>query len=114
MQTVPGLSYLQMLALPREKTETSEGEEKISIKFFKDIFSCTICYGILKEPVAVRTCLHKFCQNCLEELHKTSKQCPQCRTPIVSRRVWRTDSRLSEILEILVEDIDVYNKIEAE
>ena len=86
----------------------------ISVKTFNDLFMCSICYNIWKDPVAVRTCLHKFCQQCLEELNRTSKQCPQCRAPIISRRVWRSDSRWTKIISILIEDIDLYNQVEAE
>lgn len=113
MQRIPGLAFYHMVEKPRLLDYNEDGEcieegknDSISIKTFKDLFMCSICFNILKEPVAVRNCLHKFCQQCLEELHRTSKQCPQCRTQIASRRVWRPDSKFSEILKILIDDID--------
>jgi len=76
-QTGPGLSYYLMVAPARAKKGDDDGDnELISIKTFKDLFCCSICFGVMKDPVAIRSCLHKFCQNCLEELHRTSKQCP--------------------------------------
>lgn len=113
--TVPGLTFYQQMAKPRVKaSDDSVGKELVSVKHFGDLFKCSICFRALKGPVAVRSCLHKFCQNCLEELHRSSKHCPQCRSPIISRRVWRQDSRFAAILDILIDDIDNYNSIEAE
>ena len=91
--TLPGLSHFQMFAEPRVIEEgDNAGEELVSIKTFKDLFMCPICFNLLKNPEAVRYCMHKFCRDCVTELSKSSRQCPQCRVQLGSRRIWRADT----------------------
>ena len=122
-QSACGLDYFQLVAEPRVLPEEDNDsdqvveqpeKEQINIMTFGDMFNCMICFGIMKEPVAVRSCLHKFCQECIRELYRTSRMCPQCRTPITSNRVWRQDDRTSKILSILIDDIDTFNAVEAQ
>ena len=60
----------------RNPENDPKGEELVSIKTFKDLFVCPICFNLMKDPEAVRYCMHKFCSICVLELSKSTKQCP--------------------------------------
>lgn len=63
-------------------------------------FKCTICLEVMKNPVVLPECMHRFCETCVEKsLRKCKHECPNCRCKIVSRRDFRTDLMLQGILE---------------
>ena len=112
---LPGLSAYQVVCKPRVLAEDDPaGEEMVSIKTFKDLLLCPICFNLLKDPEGIRFCMHKFCQSCVEQVSRNSRQCPQCRVQIGSRRVWRTDILTKKIIDVLVDDIDEFDKNENE
>jgi hypothetical protein len=32
----------------------------------KELILCPVCYDVMKDPLNVKMCLHKFCSNCIE------------------------------------------------
>ncbi|XP_062394557.1 E3 ubiquitin-protein ligase TRIM39-like [Sardina pilchardus] len=52
----------------------------IETSWLEDEISCSICYGIYKNPVLL-SCSHSFCKGCVQELwNKTAThECPLCR-----------------------------------
>lgn len=63
-------------------------------------FKCTICLEVMKNPVVLPECMHRFCETCVEKsLRKCKHECPNCRCKIVSRRDFRKDLMLQGILE---------------
>ena len=104
-----------MVAEPRViKEDDPAGEELVSIKTFKDLFMCPICFNLLKNPEAVRYCMHKFCRDCVTELSKSTRQCPQCRVQLGSRRIWRADTLTQQIIDKLVDNMDEFNQHEVD
>jgi hypothetical protein len=74
----------------------------LPISLIDDIISeelkCPICWGTIEKTLAVSSCLHRFCTECLHrslrvELggQKTSHECPSCRAKMASRRDARPD-----------------------
>ena len=59
---LPGLSAYQIVCQPRRLEEDDPArQEHISIKTFKDLLICPICFNLLKDPEGIRFCMHKFC-----------------------------------------------------
>lgn len=65
-------------------------------------------------PFNVMDCLHKFCQKCIEDYNrKYNKVCPQCRTPILSRRHLRVDERVQNIIcKLISGPVSYFNEVE--
>jgi len=67
-----GIEYFEAVCGPRQIID----EDKIKIpadkiaRIIKEIFSCSICLGIFREPVNIKSCLHKFCKKCIEEYNR--------------------------------------------
>lgn len=69
----------------------------------------------MQDPVNVKTCLHKFCNKCIERyIRVEKKECPTCRTAIGSRRLLRKDTKLREIIERLIPNLEDYQLYEQE
>lgn len=63
------LNLYQMACGPRILENEDEADEDIDFECFqqiKETLHCPICYDILKDPLNVRMCLHKFCCHCIE------------------------------------------------
>jgi len=58
---------------PRIITNIEQDDEEIDFECFqqvKDVLHCPVCYDILKDPLNVKMCLHKFCANCIENYNR--------------------------------------------
>jgi len=56
-----------------KKRKIFTGDEILTKKIFdeiKKLITCPICLDIVKEPVNVKTCLHKFCSECIEKYNR--------------------------------------------
>ena len=56
--------------MPRQLVDEDENSEEISKDLFdkiKEILYCSICGDIMKDPLNVKACLHKFCAKCIED-----------------------------------------------
>lgn len=63
---------------------------------------CSICLEILKDPVCLKDCLHRFCSDCLDEHFKNGwRTCPLCRSNFVLKRNVKTDHLVKDIIDIL-------------
>ena len=63
---------------------------------------CPICLEVLCDTRCVKECLHRFCRLCLEQaLRKNGKECPICRTPMMSRRDAVPDTALDTMIASL-------------
>jgi hypothetical protein len=59
---------------PRNIINENDENSEIDIDTFhklKELLMCPICTGIMKEPLNVKTCLHKFCAPCIENYNRT-------------------------------------------
>jgi len=59
---------------------------------------CAICLDVLKNTRIVMDCLHRFCEECIEQALKCGKHCPICRVVIPSRRSVAPDTRFDQII----------------
>lgn len=87
----------------------------------KDL-ACPVCLNPMSHPVAVMECMHRFCRDCIEQALRKGlhiylalqmltccrrKECPTCRTPVVSRRNLRyiavqNGTKIAELMTLLV------------
>ena len=57
-------------------------------------FECAICLETIKDAHVVPECQHKFCERCIKDsIRKCGKECPECRTPIITQRHLRKDTK---------------------
>ena len=64
-------------------------DEKITVEKRKidDGLHCPVCMLILKKTKVVMTCLHRFCEECIDKCLRLNKnECPACRAHVPSRR----------------------------
>ncbi|XP_006641038.3 finTRIM family, member 82 [Lepisosteus oculatus] len=76
-----------------------------SISMARDQFSCPLCVGILRDPVAI-PCGHSYCMDCINNFWNEADYtgdyiCPQCRVAFTQRPVLRRNTLLSKVAEKL-------------
>mmetsp|Transcript_34745 Transcript_34745/g.34399 ORF Transcript_34745/g.34399 Transcript_34745/m.34399 type:complete len:116 (-) Transcript_34745:666-1013(-) len=53
------------------------GVSKDAFNAFLEIVKCPVCLEVMDDPVNVKTCLHKFCNKCIEKyIRVKKKECP--------------------------------------
>ncbi|CAI2371716.1 unnamed protein product [Moneuplotes crassus] len=115
-----GLNLYTRVNWPRFKYTDKDkikktGVSKDAFNAFLEIVKCPVCLEVMDDPVNVKTCLHKFCNKCIEKyIRVKKKECPTCRTPIGSRRLLRKDKKLKEIIEGLIPDLEDFQNYEQE
>ncbi|XP_075328676.1 tripartite motif-containing protein 16-like [Odontesthes bonariensis] len=78
---------------------------KKRVKLDLENFSCSICLGVLKEPVTI-PCGHSYCMNCIKgnwngEDQKGIHSCPQCMKTFTPRPVLKKSTMLVDFVEQL-------------
>ena len=71
---------------------------------------CAVCLSIMDQPTVIPDCMHRFCFDCIDKsLRLGKKECPQCRTKCVSKRSFRPDTRIAQLIQHLYPDLAVAN-----
>uniref|UniRef100_A0A8C7KJU2 FinTRIM family, member 82 n=1 Tax=Oncorhynchus kisutch TaxID=8019 RepID=A0A8C7KJU2_ONCKI len=68
-----------------------------------DYFSCPLCVGLLRDPVAI-PCGHSFCMDCISGYWNEADYtgiyiCPQCKITFTQRPVLRPNTMLTKVAE---------------
>lgn len=85
---------------------------RIAVKEVNSELVCRVCLGIIRRCWTVMECLHRFCQDCIEQsLRYGKKECPSCRVSCPSRRNLRSDPMFDMLIKSIYPDIQ---KAEAE
>jgi len=68
-----------------------------------DYFSCPLCVGLLRDPVAI-PCGHSFCMDCISGYWNEADYtgiyiCPQCKITFTQRPVLRPNTMLNKVAE---------------
>lgn len=73
-----GIALFENVLEPRILKENQQhlAEEEITANTLKEFLSCPVCLKVIKDPMAVRVCLHKICSTCLNEVLRQGRQCP--------------------------------------
>ncbi|XP_013883337.1 tripartite motif-containing protein 16 [Austrofundulus limnaeus] len=75
------------------------------VKLDLEAFSCSVCLGLLKDPVTI-PCGHSYCMRCIKEFwdgegHRRVYSCPQCRKNFAPRPLLVKSTMLAELMEEL-------------
>ena len=66
-------------------------------------FECSICLDTFSDPNVIPECLHHFCDACIKgSIQQCSKECPNCRARITSRRDLRKNHLVGNIVSKFV------------
>ena len=83
--------------------------ERHDIEFVEELpdhFKCTICTCLLKDPIQLANCGHRFCSSCFEDLKEHSVQndvrCPNDRNIVNANEVFRDRAAERMILDLQV------------
>ena len=71
---------------PLEEISSPEKEQqafKQKIDNMAEQFDCGICFMIMHQPVSLIPCLHTYCGGCFADWMERSKECPNCRKPVM-------------------------------
>ncbi|GMT10055.1 hypothetical protein PFISCL1PPCAC_1352, partial [Pristionchus fissidentatus] len=78
-------------------------------------FTCPICLDLLRITMTTKACLHRFCNDCISKIfltsEKESRQCPSCRTKLVSKRCLRRDTNFDELIQSIYPDRVKYDEM---
>ncbi|KAG7266909.1 hypothetical protein CRUP_005514, partial [Coryphaenoides rupestris] len=86
-----------------EVEEVGEVEGAMAEPSSPDYFSCPLCVGLLRDPVAI-PCGHSFCMDCISGYWNEADYtgiyiCPQCKITFTQRPVLRPNATLTLVAE---------------
>ncbi|KAF8375090.1 hypothetical protein PRIPAC_81519 [Pristionchus pacificus] len=76
----------------------------MSTKLLSTEFTCPICLDLLTNTMTTKDCLHRFCYECISQAIKGNRECPTCRTKLVSMRNLRHDRNFDEMIKRIYPD----------
>ena len=83
-------------------SNNNNDDKKILYRDVRADTRCSICWGTVKNCVTVRVCLHRFCNDCVQEsIRKNQMCCPECRAKVASRRDFVKDPKFDAIVSAI-------------
>ena len=85
-----------------EQKEILKSHEIITQSKTNNLFECSICLEIMKEPISL-PCFHKYCKACIISNFDANKKrsCPICRSTVPKSFVLVVDFTIVEMISIL-------------
>ncbi|GMR61588.1 hypothetical protein PMAYCL1PPCAC_31783 [Pristionchus mayeri] len=85
----------------------------MNTKILSTELTCPICLDLLTTTMTTKECLHRFCADCIQQaLLKGNKECPTCRTKVVSKRSLRFDTNFDELIKKIWPDRHNFDKMQ--
>uniref|UniRef100_A0A3B0MZA3 Zinc finger, C3HC4 type (RING finger) containing protein, putative n=1 Tax=Theileria annulata TaxID=5874 RepID=A0A3B0MZA3_THEAN len=109
-----GLTPFEVLRTPRTvDTEKFERlETTLNDSGLREELTCAICSGIISKCVVIKTCLHRFCSNCIEKCVRVgTRGCPKCRKHVPSRRFFRNDPIYDSLISRIISNVEVFEEL---
>ena len=93
---------LTLYDVHRKPRSVQSGRCQTSVQQVLQSFRCVICWSTMKNPKAVRECMHRFCEECISTALRMGRhECPYCRVFVPSKRNLAVD----ESAEILMANL---------
>ncbi|UKJ89984.2 RING-type E3 ubiquitin transferase [Theileria orientalis] len=109
-----GLTLYEVLRAPRIANQSKyEGiDATLNGSGLREEISCPICSGIVIRCVVIKTCLHRFCLNCIQKCVRIGlHECPKCRKHVPSKRFLKADPIYDSIISRIVTNVEVFEKL---
>ncbi|EAN32183.1 RING finger protein 5 [Theileria parva strain Muguga] len=109
-----GLTPFEVLRRPRtiDFESFEHFETTLNNSGLREELTCAICSGIISKCVVIKTCLHRFCSNCIEKCVRVgTRGCPKCRKHVPSRRFFRTDPIYDSLISRIITNVEVFEEL---
>ncbi|XP_060533793.1 E3 ubiquitin-protein ligase RING2-like [Cylas formicarius] len=107
MAFVENLRKLNLYEENRTPQNLLESDVEINARALQAEFVCPICLEVLNKTMTTKNCLHRFCYDCIiSAIRSGKKECPTCRTKLVSKRDLRQDTNFDFLILTLFPEKD--------
>ncbi|XP_953460.1 uncharacterized protein TA11340 [Theileria annulata] len=109
-----GLTPFEVLRTPRtvDTEKFDRLETTLNDSGLREELTCAICSGIISKCVVIKTCLHRFCSNCIEKCVRVgTRGCPKCRKHVPSRRFFRNDPIYDSLISRIISNVEVFEEL---
>ncbi|CDW59568.1 E3 ubiquitin protein ligase RING2 A [Trichuris trichiura] len=92
---------------------TDDTKVELSPRALSSELMCPICLDMLRNTMTTKECLHRFCQECITTaLRSGNKECPTCRSKLVSKRSLRPDPNYDGIISRIYPNREEYDEMQ--
>ncbi|BAM41721.1 uncharacterized protein TOT_040000102 [Theileria orientalis strain Shintoku] len=109
-----GLTLYEVLRAPRipNQAKYEDIDATLNGSGLREEISCPICSGIVLRCVVIKTCLHRFCLNCIQKCVRIGlHECPKCRKHVPSKRFLKADPIYDSIISRIVTNVEIFEKL---
>jgi hypothetical protein len=109
------LSAYDALRPIRKLPEVAEGTKiEIPSNQLAEMVTCNVCLTLCQQTMASRSCLHRFCGECIDlSIRHGSKVCPVCKAAVPAKRHLREDPAFDDVIFAFFGDIAEYEERES-
>uniref|UniRef100_A0A7E4VGA6 RING-type E3 ubiquitin transferase n=1 Tax=Panagrellus redivivus TaxID=6233 RepID=A0A7E4VGA6_PANRE len=107
------LSAYDRVRKPHEAITDPKVVISIGPRTLSNELDCPVCLDLLNKTTVTKTCLHRFCSDCIvSALQHANKECPTCRTKLISKRGTRADNNFDRLIKTVWADRGVYDRMQ--